>query len=220
MQVPPVRLTWTLDTGATAEYIPSVVAPSDVATASAMATAAAFPPTPLTRFKTILKRRQGFYTDLPTTAYAFGAQKVPKAGSISGAPAAIRLCFADALERAAAAGEPLPNVAHVNYYSDGSAGISGHQDTETVDGSSIYSYTLLCGPPRTFLVADTASLASPQVSIELGHGSLFRMSGKTFQQNWYHGIKPTRRKSFATAQRLNVTVRAWPTGNAAPLTIK
>lgn len=200
---------YNLGPGAEAEYVSKAVSATDAEVAAAMAAARDFPATPLPRFRTELKRRQGFYTDLDTKLYTFGAQRVAKADTLEDAPAAIRRCYEDAVARATAAGEPRPNVAHVNYYSDGTVGIGGHQDTETVDGSSIYSYTLLDGPARTFVVAGTATLAKPTLKVELDHCSMLRMGGPSFQRTWYHGLTPTRGAKFKTAKRLNITIRAW-----------
>lgn len=101
-------------------------------------------------------------------------------------------------------------VVHVNWYPDGTAGVSPHKDDEPyfVPGAPIVSYTFLSNPelPRAFQIigSDKRTL---EHNILLGHGDRLVMGGK-MQQEFFHGVKPTSAKQYVDLRRINLTVRA------------
>ena len=102
------------------------------------------------------------------------------------------------------------NGIHMNYYPDGKAGIAPHKDDEAamVAGAPIFSLTLLVGTqlPRNFQVYDDAKHQVAEVA--LGHGDVVVMGG-SMQKHMFHGVKPTTRRAFREAGRINLTARAF-----------
>ncbi len=93
------------------------------------------------------------------------------------------------------------NACLLNLYHSGAEGMAWHSDgeRELVQGASIGSISL--GAERRFSFKHKRS--NEIVSMNLQHGSLLVMSGKT-QQNWLHRLPPT---THVREPRINLTFR-------------
>ena len=103
------------------------------------------------------------------------------------------------------------NVAHCNFYRDGSVALAPHSDAEgaMVQGKPIISFSYLTGDKlaRAFAIYDLDGTFI--TAIELNDGDVLVMAG-AMQRHFRHGVpaaKPP--KKFRNAGRLNVTVRAF-----------
>ena len=105
----------------------------------------------------------------------------------------------------------LYNVAHCNYYNDGSAALAPHSDKESamMQGKPIISMTYLVGDKlaRAFAIYDLDGAFI--TSIDLNDGDVLVMAG-AMQRNFKHGVaaaKPP--KKYKNSGRINVTIRSF-----------
>ena len=75
------------------------------------------------------------------------------------------------------------NTCIANYYPDGNAYISMHDDGEE-SSESIASLSL--GATRQFIIQN--KLTKLKHKLDLSNGEIIEMKGKNFQKNWVHGI--------------------------------
>lgn len=126
-------------------------------------------------------------------------------------PVIVQRALQDARRRAAPDVAQQLNGAHVNWYSEGRAGIDPHSDDERslVRGAPIFSYTLLATPgtPRPFdiLEADGKTIVA---RVNLDAGDMLVMAGD-MQSRYKHGMRRTAAAAFATHRRINITIRAF-----------
>ena len=105
----------------------------------------------------------------------------------------------------------LYNVAHCNFYRDGSVALAPHSDAEgaMVQGKPIISFSYLTGDKlaRAFAIYDLDGAFI--TSIDLNDGDVMVMAG-AMQSHYKHGVpagKPP--KKYKNSGRINVTIRCF-----------
>jgi len=158
-----------------------------------------------------VRRRQRTYG----SAYRFagdGGDKARTTLSIETAPALVQRCVEEAAEVAKRLGYDnfVPDMAHVNWYPGGKAGIARHQDNEhdLEAGAPIFSFTFLAKgtPARIFRVAENKT-GRGMLDLKPLNGDLIVMHGDRFQDRLWHEVPKTAARSAMLGKRINVTVR-------------
>jgi alkylated DNA repair dioxygenase AlkB len=121
-------------------------------------------------------------------------------------PSLVNIVLSDANTRS---GSNIYNVAHANWYPDGTSGLDPHSDNENdmIQNKDIYSYTFLSQPgnPRGFQIYENKEQVG---QIFLDHGDLIIMKAG-MQQLYKHGVKRSAANKYKNLKRINLTVRAW-----------
>jgi alkylated DNA repair dioxygenase AlkB len=95
------------------------------------------------------------------------------------------------------------NSVLLNYYRDGSDSMVWHQDNEPELGAEPIIASVSFGATRRFQFRHKKRNELPTISVDLSHGNLLIMKGKT-QQFWKHQLPKT---SKAIGTRINLTFR-------------
>jgi alkylated DNA repair dioxygenase AlkB len=93
------------------------------------------------------------------------------------------------------------NSTLLNLYRDGADSMGSHSDNEPELGKFPMIASISLGATRKFILHSKLGLDS--VKVDLSHGSLLIMSGKS-QQNWKHSVPKTRK---LVKPRINLTYR-------------
>ncbi len=95
------------------------------------------------------------------------------------------------------------NSVLLNLYRDGNDSMGSHSDNEAELGASPTIASISFGATRRFILHPDCNNPQPSIKIDLKHGSLLVMFGKS-QQNWQHSLPKSRR---VTVPRINLTYR-------------
>ncbi len=95
------------------------------------------------------------------------------------------------------------NSVLLNLYRDGNDSMGRHSDDEPELGLAPTIASVSLGATRRFILHPNSGNKQPSIKINLKHGSLLVMYGRS-QRNWKHSLPKTRR---ATGPRINLTYR-------------